>query len=206
MNETAQRFFEQFHHWGLHCAICAAPSFAIAGLYLGFFGSPVNTAAMLFGVTAFILAFSAISTFWKPLHDPNHLLSRALRLALKIRFAVSAISLLLILSTMSDGGRDPREIITFVPDYWAGMLALTILNYSGGFFGFTEVIPTSGNFLTTLIWTLLEGGILSFALFMLSFFCLLFVSARQKRAWQEESLPELQTGSNLASKRVTSSE
>ena len=188
MNETTTRFLKQFRHWGLHCAICAAPSFAIAGLFLNFFDSAANTAAMLAGITLFILGYSLLSTFWKPLHDPEHPLSKSLRLALKIRLFISAASLFFLILAASGGGDSAFGALLFLPDYWAGMLAFTILNHSMGFFGVIEMLPESENFITTLIWTLLEGGILSFALFMLTFFCLMIVSARQKKAWQNETL------------------
>lgn len=197
MNETTKRFFKELRFWGIHCAICAAPSFAIAGFFLSFFQSAQNTAAMLFGVTLFVFAFSLLSTFWKALHDPQNLLSRALRIALKIRFAISALTLFVLLLAVTVESAGPGEILdvfVFIPDYWAGILAFTVLNHSATFFGLEEIVPFSGSFHTTLIWTIIEGSILSFFLFLFSFFSLITINTRERR---RHSTPEtaIQTNS-----------
>ena len=179
MNPYRKRFLKQLLHWGIHCSVCAAPSFLIAGLLLSFFDSLENTFAMIFGVVIFILAYSTLTTFWKPLHDPKHPLSRALKIALKIRFGISIVSLLLLYFALNISSSE--KLIGWLPDYWAGWLSYMILARGIDLLGLPEFDLDSGNFITILIWTVLEGGVLSFLLFMLVFFSLLILSFRQRR-------------------------
>lgn len=189
MNELLSRFLNQLRFWSFHCAVCAAPSFLMAGILLEYFKSAHNTAAMLLGISFFIIAYAALSTFWTPLIEPQHILSRALRVALKVRLIVSVLSLLpLIPLFIASEGYERAMGIIFLPDYWAGWLAYAILEVVSQLLGSGFVNPEEGSFLSTLLWTILEGGILSFALFMLTFFCLLIVTAQQKRKWQKEGL------------------
>lgn len=167
-------FLRNLRFWTLHCSITAFPSFLIAGILLGLFDELSASLAMIIGVLIFILGYTTLSTFLPVLNDRSTLLSRALRVALKIRVGLSLIALL---------GLGLPFLLIFHPDYWAGILAKGILEFAyrslgGGGYNLAE----SRHFLAILLWTLAEGVLLSFLLVFISFFCLLFVNRHQTAA------------------------
>jgi hypothetical protein len=169
-------FARQFRHWLLHCLVNALPSLAIALGWMQLIRFPAAVLAMFAAIGTFVLIYSLATTLLAPLHDPGHLLSRALHLGTRIRAWISAISLLVV----------PTGVFTmFTPDYWCGLGAIwsvngtvSILTRSNDSFFDWESGP---GFLATYLVTLVEGGLLSFLLLMISFFALVVLQTRERR-------------------------
>lgn len=167
-------FLRNLRFWSLHCSITAFPSFLMAGILVGIFEELLASLAMVVGVLIFILGYTSLSTFLSALNDRTTLLSRALRVALKIRVGLSLIALL---------GLGVPFLLIFHPDYWAGILAKGILELAYEYVGGgTYNLAESRHFLAILLWTLAVGILLSFLLVFVSFFCLLFVNRQQTAA------------------------
>lgn len=185
MTKATPRYLKELKFWTLHCSITALPSFLIAGFYLKYFKLANHTIAMLVGIGIFILAYAAFTTFVKPFHNSKSILSQTLKLALKIRLFVSVISIIFLLC-----GEEAMALLLFLPDYWAGFLAGLSLSFvSEQLMGLSHVSYPNFPPLFVLIWTLLEGVILSFLLFALCFCCLFIINIQRKRNWQKNNLP-----------------
>lgn len=169
MKPQRKLFLQNLKLWSAHCSLTALPSFLLAGFLLQYFQNLTQVTAMLIGIGLFILGYASLSTFLKPLRNKKSLLSQALSLALKLRLAVSVLSLPFVLYCIKH-----EDFIFWIPDYWSGWTAAMILTQ-------LEHLLEYSSFAHTLIWTLLEGAIISFFLFMTAFFCLLIVNKRQKK-------------------------
>jgi len=171
-------FPRQLRYWSLHCLLNAAPSLGIALGWMGLWQHPSAVLAMLTAIATFIGLYSVITSLRGPLTDPNHMLSRALRLGAKLRAWISGLSLLILPTGF---------LIMFIPDFWCGMLAVSLLNgasrhlgMSGTFFRFDRGDATGG-FLPVFTTTMLEGFIISFLLLMISFFALIVLQMRDRK-------------------------
>jgi hypothetical protein len=169
-------FPRQLCYWTLHCTLNALPSFCIAIVFLELWQNPAAVIAMLFAIGNFILLYATLTSLG-PFGDDHHPLSRALRLGAKIRAVISAASIPMVLC----GG----AFVT--PDLWCGFLAIGIQKEIAVFAGFS--LPPNGynpsaensTFLSIYTTTLLEGFILSGILLLISFFCVIFLQARDRR-------------------------
>lgn len=180
-------FPRQLRYWSLHCLLNAGPSLGIALGWMGLWQSPVAVAAMFSAIATFILLYSVLTSLRGPLADPDHILSRALKLGARIRAWISFISLLAIPTGI---------LVLFTPDYWCGMIAITLLNGATRFLGATEPFFVADpdvaqrHFLPVYTTTLLEGFILSFLLLMIAFFSLIVLQSRdRKRAFAGSGSP-----------------
>ncbi len=178
MNFDSFVFPRQLRYWSLHCLLNAAPSLGIALGWLGLWKSPSAVAAMFTAIATFIVLYATLTSLRGPLTDPDHLLSRALMLGARIRGWISGISLLVL----------PTGIfMMFTPDYWCGLLSISLLNGAARFLGasrpFFQPEPdgATASFLPVYATTLLEGFILSFLLLMIAFFALVFLQMRDRR-------------------------
>lgn len=172
----------QARYWALHCGINALPSFIVAVAYLQMVKHPSAVAAMILGILTFIVGYTILTSIDGSFSDSSSLLSRALKVGVKIRFVISLISLPLLA---------PTPAALFVPDVWAGMLAVGAVNWLGGVIGAgsgliggsSGLIDLDGGetpFFAVYATTVLEGMIISFMLMMLSFFSLLVLQAKQR--------------------------
>ena len=168
-------FPRQLRYWTIHCTLNSLPSFCIALLFLNLAKSPLAVVAMLCAIATFILLYAVFTSLVEPLADEKHVFSRSLKLGTKIRAWISGLSLLVVFT--------PAAMIT--PDFWCGFMAVMFTNslakwagVSGNFFN-----PDGGNaaFSPVYITTMVEGFILSFILFMISFFAVMFVQARDRK-------------------------
>lgn len=172
MNDDAltQVFFRQLRFWSIHSMVNALPSLAIALFWLGLWKSGQAVAAMFAAIFSFILIYSLLSTFLRPLSDERHLLHHAMRLGTKIRVWISVVSLVLV---------PMGYLVMFTPDYWCGWLSVNALNIvsrrlgSGDdFFNAGLGQGTTTDFGKVYVTTMLEGFILSGFLFLVCFFAL----------------------------------
>lgn len=171
-------FPRQLRYWTLHCLLNALPSLGIALFWLELWKHPSAVVAMFAAIATFIVLYAALTSLPGPLADRDHLLSRALRLGAKIRAWLSVMSLALLPTGV---------LMLFTPDYWAGLMAITLLNAAANFLGSTEpffdgdTASNTAGFFPVYATTLLEGFILSFLLLMISFFALIVLQARDRR-------------------------
>ena len=177
---------KHFTYWLMHCALNASPSFAIAGAFLRFLDHPSTALAMLAGVFTFVLLYTAFTGYVMQIVEPNQTLRRALKADIKFRVVISIWSLAGLVS-----------LGIFSPDFWAGMLAvraynmLTFLPKFPDFGRSTTLLdPDWGQFFPVYCVTIIEGLILSFTLFMVSFFAVLVIQAKERRkAYEETTMP-----------------
>ena len=172
-------FPRQLRYWSFHCLLNAGPSLGIALGFLGLWKFPSAVAAMFTAIATFIVLYSVLTSLRGPFTDPNHILSRALKLGAKIRAWISAISLLVL----------PTEVLMmFTPDFWCGVLSINLINMAARFLGASGPVfqPNAGGsgtpgFLPVYATTLLEGFILSFLLMMIAFFSLILLQMRDRK-------------------------
>ena len=177
MNDTMKRFLRQLGFWSIHGTLLVLPSFLIAGLLLSVFDSPAQIAAMLAGTLPFLFGFAALTTFAKPFQDPQHLLPRALRLALLLRIAT-----VLLFGLFSLGA---PIFLWAIPDIWAGLGAALAIEWVGNQLGYASLLDTNfSSALLVFFCTVLEGILLSFLMSLLTFFCLLFLNRKETKRWQ----------------------
>jgi hypothetical protein len=172
----------QARYWTLHCCINALPSFIVATAYLKMIHQPVAVVAMLLAVLTFIGIYTVLTSIEGLFSNPESLLSRALKAGVKFRLVISLVSLPLLL---------PSPAAFLVPDVWAGMLALGVVNWCGNFLGFSNMIDPSGGSapgLAVYATTMIEGIVISFMLFMISFFALLYIQSKERKKQAMEIL------------------
>lgn len=172
-------FPRQLRYWALHCLLNAAPSLGIALGWLGLWRVPAAVAAMFTAIATFILLYAFITSLRGPFTDPTHVLSRALRLGAKIRAWISGISCLAVPTAFG---------LLFTPDYWCGLISITLVNGAARFLGSTRPYfqpdtdgSSTAGFLPVFATTLLEGFILSFLLLMIAFFSLILLQMRDRK-------------------------
>ena len=128
-------------------------------------------------VGAFILLYAIVTSLSGAFGDKTHLLSRALRLGVRIRACISMGSLATAFP----------PLIFISPDFWCGVLALRIVDRVARVLGnrtflLGDHLGIGGHdFLPVFATTLLEGFILSFLLLMISFFAVALLQARERR-------------------------
>lgn len=177
MDVLKKIFPGKLRFWALHCTINALPSYMIAVVWLGLW--PVAHAhwAMLAAVLTFIIGYAVLTSYVPLLREGQTLFTRALKVGLTIRMVISVFTIIAV----------PVGVPLFVsPDLWCGMgaswfvsqvlgtqpLLQRIGEASGGFeVGFLEIYAT----------TLLEGLLLSFLLFILSFIAIIILQMRDRR-------------------------
>jgi hypothetical protein len=187
MDFDASVFPRQLRYWTLHCLLNAAPSLGIALGWWGLWQHPSAVAAMFAAIATFIGLYSVLTSLRGPFSDPDHILSRALRLGTRLRAWISGLSLLVL----------PTGIfMMFTPDYWCGLLSIALLNKTARILGSQEPFfrsdpdAATSNFLPVFATTMLEGFILSFFLLMISFFALVFLQIRDRgKAFAGSSSP-----------------
>jgi hypothetical protein len=171
-------FLRQLRYWSFHCLLNAMPSLGIALWWLELWQHPSAVAGLFAAIATFILLYATLTSLPGPLTDPSQPLSRALRMGAKIRGWISALSMLLL----------PTGILMiFTPDYWAGLIAIGLLNSVVRFFGSdqpffdSDTTSNTAGFFPVYLTTMLEGILLSFFLLMIAFFALLAVQAMDRR-------------------------
>lgn len=193
MNKEALEVFKKvfpgkLRFWALHCTINALPSYLIAVVWLGLW--PVMRAhwAMLAAVVTFILGYAVLTSCVPVLREGRNLFTRALKVGLTIRMVISVLTILAV---------PLGAPLLFSPDAWCGMGASWFVSQVLG----TQPLPqriggSSGSsevgFLEIYATTLVEGLLLSFLLFILSFIAIIILQARDRRnpvLWNRPSNP-----------------
>ena len=168
-------FPRQLRCWTIHCTLNSLPSFCIALGMLGLWKNPLSVLAMLCAIATFILLYAVFTSLVEPLANEKHVISRSLKLGTKIRAWISGLSLLVVFT--------PAASIT--PDFWCGLMAVMFTNslarWAGAAGNFFNIEGGNATFLPIYVTTMIEGFILSFLLFMISFFAVLFVQAKDRK-------------------------
>lgn len=168
-------FPRQLRCWTIHCSLNSSPSFCIALGILGLWENPLAIFAMLCAIATFILLYAVFTSVVEPLADEKHVISRSLKLGTKIRAWISGLSLVVVFT--------PAASIT--PDFWCGLMAVMFTNslskWAGASGNAFSVQGGNATFTSVYTITMVEGFILSFILFMISFFAVLFVQARDRK-------------------------
>ena len=154
-------FLRQLRYWTFHCSLNALPSFCIAMLFLELWKVPVAITAMLLAIGTFILLYSTLTSLPGPLLEKEHLLSRALRVGIKVRGWISLLSVPLIL----------MKGFAVTPDFWCGVMSSAIFNHAAGLFGTQGRLvgsATPPGFLEVFAVTLMEGFMLSLIILIIA--------------------------------------
>ncbi len=185
--EALRRSFPgKLRFWALHCIINALPSYLIAVVWLKLW--PVKHAhwAMLAAVCTFILGY-AVLTSWVPvLREGRNLFTRALKVGLVIRTIISFLTVFSV----------PLGFpLLFAPDTWSGLAASLVVSKALGTQPLSQLMDGSVSnvsFLEIYAVTIVEGLILSFLLFILSFIAIIILQMRDRRnpaLWRGPSNP-----------------
>lgn len=174
--------------WALHCTINALPSYLIAVVWLGLWPVMHAHGAMLAAVVTFIIGYAVLTSRVAVLREGRNLFTRALKVGLVIRTVISVLTILAVpLGTP----------LLFSPDAWSGMGANWVVSQVLGTPPLPQRIGHFGQgsevgFLEIYATTLVEGLILSFLLFILSFIAIIILQMRDRRnpvLWRGPSNP-----------------
>ncbi len=177
-------FWRKLKFWSLHCVMNAVPSYLIAVVWLGLWRSLSAQLAMLAAVVTFVLSYSAVTASMKIFRNRENLFSRALRAGLVVRMIVSLLTLIAV---------PLGPFLMFTPDLWCGFLASLVVTKVLGLPPLMErtytgegaapnIEITLPGFLEVYATTILEGLILSFMLFILSFLMILILQMRDRKS------------------------
>ena len=166
----------QFRFWLIHVSLTAAPSFFFA---LMAFGQAMAVAAMLAGITSFVVGYTLIcsSTFYSRMSGESSL-GRAVKIGARIRVIISLLAMPLMLGVYVEW-----PLFFFTPDYWAGFGAIAVVQSVASFAVGAQVnlMDGSPHFWPTYAVVVVEGLIISFTLVMLVFFTLLVLNRKAGR-------------------------
>ncbi len=178
--------------WAIHCAINALPSYLIAVVWLELW--PIKHAhwAMLAAVGTFIIGYAVLTSWLPVLREGRNLFTRALKVGLVIRTVISCLTVFAV----------PLGIfVLFTPDYWCGQIAVNIIAWWYDLMGLEATLGSrldsvassiETGFMEIYLVTVLEGLILSFLLFILSFIASIILQMRDRRnpaLWRSTSNP-----------------
>ena len=168
----------QLLFWSGHCLLNAAPSCAIACIYLKYWKRPEALLAMGWAVLAFILFFSFLTSFKGPLTQSGHTLCRAIRAGVKFRMIVSLASLPLFVA---------QPLTYLVPDLWSGFLATWIFHQIEQLIGSPSTMASTFDmildrptFAGVFSIAIIQGLIISLFMFLFSFFAVLVIQRRER--------------------------
>lgn len=170
-------FLTKLRFWAIHCTINAVPSYLIAVVWLGLWGSMVAQFAMLAAVVTFIIGYAVLTSWVSVLREGRNLFTRALKVGLAIRTVISVLTVLSI---------PIATPLLFAPDMWCGLAAnwavsevlgtSTLAQRTGA-----STIGSQVGFLEIYATTVLEGLILSLMLFIFSFIAIIILQMRDRR-------------------------
>ncbi|MEO5713151.1 MAG: hypothetical protein ABIT37_06655 [Luteolibacter sp.] len=166
-------FPRQLRFWSFHCIVNAAPSFAIALLWLQLSENPAAILAMLCGIGSFILLYAALTSLPGPLSDERNILSRSLKAGAKIRSWIAGLSFLSVFT----------PALAISPDFWCGNIAVKMVESLIRTFrsGFSVARMEHAGFLKIYLTTVIEGCFLSILLLMISFFAVIVLQSKERR-------------------------
>jgi hypothetical protein len=166
-------FPRQLRFWAFHGVLNALPCLWIAWGPSGFWKDGPSVVAMLSAIVTFFLFLATLTSLHGSLFTEGHLLSRALKLGVRIRTGMALISLIPLAITKNG----PE----FILDSYCGIAALIASCYMilpGFSINDLAYGPPTGQYLIIFATTILTGLMLSFFVLMTSFFALIILQAR----------------------------
>lgn len=187
MKAWFERLRRSLGFWSLHCVVSALPGFCIAMWLVGFSKNPVAPPAMLSALFTMILLLTSIMSIWPTLTDWRTLPTRGLRVGLQLRFICSVASLIVLGVVLASEGGDGHAILILIPDLWTGLGAVLSISLLSEPFGFgnsaSEIMDGSSDigFLMIYLIALIDGLILCFLIFIVSFVSMLVLQIWDRR-------------------------
>ena len=175
---------QALRHWSFHVSVSALPSFVFA--VSTSWKHPQSICGMLLGVVFFIALYSALARWTFPSEVSYSLWRRALRLGTWIRTVWAMVALIGVAGS-APGGK--WFAVLFIPDMWAGILACALTQRIAGLplvrwlrdvIAGTDAtsratdpfVGSMASLLPTFLITVVEGFILSAAMFVIALVCL----------------------------------
>jgi hypothetical protein len=188
MNTWSKRFRRNLGFWSLQCVISALPGFCIAMGFLKLHENPLAALAMFAALGTFILVLNALASLSGTLTGWRTLPSRGLRLGLQIRGISSGASLMVIAAIIATGNDYQNPVIFVMPDVWTGAAALIPPSLLAEELGFKDPVgqfmdqETDLSFAMIYAISVIDGMILSFLIFIVSFISMLILQIRDRKA------------------------
>ena len=167
----------KFKFWSLHCLINAMPSYLIAVIWLNLGAVLTAHLAMLSAVITFIFGYAILTSLIPVLGEGKNLFTRALKVGLTMRLVISILTMVLL---------PTGSLLLLSPDTWSGMAASWAVSQVFGTEHLGQRVGSSIGDAPVGFWeiyatTLLEGLILSFLLFVLSFIAIIILQAKDRK-------------------------
>lgn len=182
-----KRFRENLGFWSLQCVISALPGFCIAMWFLKLSENPVAPLAMLAALVTFIVALTSLASFSGTLLGWQTLPSRGLRVGLQARAICTGFSLIVIAVIMASGGDYENPVVLIMPDAWTGAAAAILPSMVAEDLGFKNPAgqfmdgETDLSFMMIYAIAIIDGLILCFLIFIVSFVSMLVLQIRDRR-------------------------
>lgn len=187
MKEWFKRFLRSLGFWSLHSVVSALPGFCIAMWLVKLSENPSALAAMLSALLTMIFVIASLMSIWPSLTRWQTLPSRGLRLGLVLRAICSGASFLIIITVLATNGRDGNPILIALPDLWTGLGAVLSIAMISDFFGLGNPLsgimdrPANLSFGMIYLIALINGLILCFLIFIVSFVSMLVLQIRDRK-------------------------
>ncbi len=187
MKEWLKRFPRNLGFWSLHGVVSALPGFCIAMWLLKLSENRFALVAMLSALLTTIFVITALTSIWPSLTQWRTLPSRGLRVGLVLRAICSGASFMVIITVLATNGRDGNPILIALPDLWTGLGAVVSITAISDFFGIRDPLsgimgsPESLSFAMIYLIALINGLILCFLIFIVSFVSMLVLQIRDRK-------------------------
>lgn len=150
--------------------------------------NPAAPWAMLAALVTFILAVTALTSLSETLIAWRTLPSRGLRWGLRMRGACSAVSLIVIGVALGRTNHKGDSLLFFIPDIWTGLGSLVSISWISDQLGYGNPLShvldggTDLGFLAIYAIAIIDGAILCFIIFILSFVSMLVLQIIDRKA------------------------
>jgi hypothetical protein len=187
MREWLSSFLRNLGFWSLHSVVSALPGFCIAMWLVKLYENPFAFLAMLSALFTMILVITSIMSIWPSLTAWRSLPSRGLWCGLVLRAICSGASFIIIITVLAINGRDGHPILIALPDLWTGLGAVLSITVISDFFGFEpsflEIMSRPANISFAMIYliSMINGLILCFLIFIVSFVSMLVLQIRDRK-------------------------
>lgn len=181
--------------------VSAVPGFCIAMWFLELWKIPEAPFAMVAALLTFILLTTALASMSGTLLQWRTLPSRGLRVGLVLRAICSGVSFITLGVVLATDGSDGNELLLLLPDAWTGLgaaLATGLLLIPFGHDVSPDRMMYGGGknlgFMVIYLIALIDGLILSFLIFIVSFVSMLLLQIRDRKRFyrgRQASAPPL---------------
>lgn len=187
MKEWFERFLRSLGFWSLHGVVSALPGFCIAMWMLRLSDNPFAFVAMLSALLTMIFVITSLMSIWPSLTRWQTLPSRGLRVGLVLRAICSGASFLIVITVLATNGRDGYPVLIALPDLWIGLGSVLSIALISDFFRLGNPLfgimdgPANLSFGMIYLIALINGLILCFLIFIVSFVSMLVLQIRDRK-------------------------